>query len=72
MFRIRVQLDRRQIGFLRCLLEGYDGLATTTTIDRQAAVVDLLVPVERMAELESLLEAVRHQLGISRIDQGAS
>jgi hypothetical protein len=72
MFRIRVQLDRRQIGFLRCLLEGYNGLATTTTVDRHAGVVDLLVPAERKVEAESLLEAVKHQLGIARIDQGAS
>lgn len=72
MLCVRVQLDRRQIGFLRCLLEGYNGLATSTTVDSQAAVVDLHVPVERVSELESLLAATSQQLGISRIDQGAT
>ncbi len=71
MFRVRVQLDRRQINFLRCLIEGYDGLATTTTVDRQRSVVELHVPEERASELESLLSAVGQQLGISCINQGA-
>jgi len=54
------------------LLEGYNGLATSTTVDSQTAVVDLHVPVERVSELESLLAATSQQLGISRIDQGAT
>ena len=69
--RVRVELDRRQVVFLRFLLEGYDGLATTSTVDRRASVVDLHVPEERVEELRSLLEAVRDQLGISKIDEGA-
>jgi hypothetical protein len=51
------------------LLEGYDGLATTTTIDPYKAIVEIHVTVEQVAELQSLLSAVRHQLGISSIDQ---
>lgn len=69
MFRVLVHLDRSQIGFLHFLLEGYDGLATTTTIDPYKAIVEIHVTVEQVAELQSLLSAVRHQLGISSIDQ---
>ena len=68
MFRVRVTLDRKQIGFLRFLLEGYEGLATTTTIDRQASIVELQVLTERAPELWSLLTTLRQQLGISGID----
>lgn len=71
MCRLRVQLDRRQVMFLRFLLEGYEGLATTSTIDRFASIVELHVPQEQVAELYALLHAERERLGISRIDEGA-
>ncbi len=72
MHRIRVHVDRGQIGFLRFLLEGYEGLATAQTVDRKASVVELHVPVERALELDTLLTAVGVQLGIKRIDEGAT
>ena len=71
MCRVRVHLDRRQVAFLRFLLEGYDGLATISTVDRWASVVDLHVPEERVSELQSLLAVVKEQLEISRIDEVA-
>ncbi len=68
--RIRISLDRRQVIFLRFLIEGYEGLATTTTVDPWASIVDLHVPVERMTELRDLLDAERDQLGIYKIEKG--
>lgn len=71
MRRVRVKVDRAQVGFLRFLLEGYEGLATASTVDPKGSVVDLHVPVERWVELDALLTAVEEQLGIKRIDEGA-
>lgn len=71
MRSVRVVVHRDQVGFLRFLLEGYEGLATTHTVDRAASVVDIDVPEERFEELDSFLAAVGAQLGISRIDEGA-
>jgi hypothetical protein len=70
MRRVRVQVERRNVGFFRFILEGYEGLATSQTVDPATAVVDLLVPAEREPELDSLLEAVGGQLGITRTDEG--
>ena len=70
MCRFRVQLNREHVAFLRFLLEGYDGLATTTTIDRWASIVDLLVPQTRARELRELLDAEREQLEIISIVEG--
>jgi hypothetical protein len=69
---VRVRLDRRHVSFLRFLLEGYDGLATISTVDRWASIVDLHVPEEQLGELRSLLDAVEGQLGISRVEEVAS
>ena len=57
--------------FLRYLVEGYEGLATTITVDRFASVVELHVPKERVSELYALLAAEKEQLGIKKIDEGA-
>ena len=64
-------MDRRRVGFLRFLLEGYEGLATARTVDRRASILELEVPAERLPELDELLAAVREQLGLTRIDEGA-
>jgi hypothetical protein len=68
--RVRVRLDRRQVIFLRFLIEGYEGLATATTVDPWASIVDLHVPVERLAELTDLLSVERDSLGITKVEQG--
>jgi hypothetical protein len=70
MRRVRVQVARHQVGFFRFLLEGYDGLATTQTVDPSSSIIDLHVPMERLAELETLLSAEAEQLGIRRMDEG--
>ena len=68
MRQVRVALDRKQVVFLRFLLEGYDGLATISTVDRWGSTVDLFVCQEQLEELQGLLQAVRRQLGIASIE----
>lgn len=68
---VRVRLDRKQVSFLRFLLEGYDGLASISTVDRWASIVDLHVAEEQLGELRSLLAAMEQTLGISCIEEVA-
>jgi hypothetical protein len=68
MRRVRVVLDRKQVVFLRFLLEGYDGLATISTVDRWGSTVDLFVCHEQLEELQGLLRAVQSQLGIASVE----
>lgn len=47
-----------RISLLRFLLEGYDGLATLTTLDSKTGLVRLLFPGPRYTELMRFLDAV--------------
>jgi hypothetical protein len=51
---LRIAPDR--IGYLRFLLEGYDGLAILTTIDSGNGLVRLAVPRARYTEVMLLLK----------------
>lgn len=49
------RIDRKQIGLLRFFLEGYEGIATLTTVDQVAGRVVLLVPPGCETEVDTLL-----------------
>jgi len=51
-----------KIGFFKFLLEGYDGLALLSTIDRDTGLVRLIVPRSRYTELVCLLDNLAPEL----------
>ena len=57
---IYIRIDPKSIAFLKFIIEGYDGLAILTTIDRRDGLVKLLVPTSRHDELWKLLEELAH------------
>jgi hypothetical protein len=50
------RLPRKQIGFLRFILESYDGLAFARTLDSRLALVEIAYPPSRQALITSLAE----------------
>ena len=50
-----IRVNPKGIAFLKFILEGYDGLALVTTLDRRDGLVRLLVPAARHDELWRLL-----------------
>lgn len=56
----RIAADR--IYFLRFILEGYDGLATLSTISSSKGIVVLRFPGEAKHEVVSLLESLSEKL----------
>jgi len=57
-FRIRPE----RISLFRFLLEGYEGLATLSTVDARRGMVRLLVPSSRLGEFWQLLTAISPDL----------
>jgi len=51
-------LSRKQIGYLRFILESYDGLAFVRTLDARQALVEIAYPASRRADAEALLAAL--------------
>lgn len=65
--RWRVQVAREQIGYLRFLLEGYEGLAQLLAV-RGREEVTLLVPASRAEECRALLQALADEIGLCPLE----
>ena len=52
------RLPARHIAHFQFIIEGYDGIATVTTVDPKAAVVMLLIPDGLQGLVDSLLDAM--------------
>jgi hypothetical protein len=55
------RVDRREIYFLRFLLEAYEGAASMTTLDAQEGIVALHVAPGREKEVEALIGEIEHR-----------
>jgi len=60
-------LPRAEIGRLRFLLEGYDGLAFARTLDQQTGLVEIAFAPERLRDVEVLLTALADELGLREV-----
>lgn len=60
-------MDRRQIHFLRFLLEAYEGVAVLTTLDRGAGLVALYIAPGREKEASQLVEQLKKEMLIEQI-----
>jgi hypothetical protein len=50
------RIDRREIAFVKFILEAYDGLAVVSTLDPQAGIVALHIAPGCEPDVEKLLE----------------
>ena len=60
-------LPRVGIGYLRFILESYDGLAFARTLDRQEALVEIAFPAGRSADVDVLLKALAVDVGLQEM-----
>lgn len=68
MLKKYYRLSRRQIGYLRFILESYDGLAFVRTLDSRQAMVEIAFPASRREDAESLLNAVAVECGMAAVE----
>jgi hypothetical protein len=60
-------MPRAEIGYLRFVLESYDGLAFVRTLDRHAALVEIAYPPSRRADAEELLAALAEECSMCAV-----
>ena len=58
---IYLRIPQQRIGFLKFLLEGYEGLAILSTMNSSEGLVRLLVPGSRLQELMRFLDMAAHE-----------
>jgi hypothetical protein len=58
----RIRIPRREISYLRFLLEGYEGLAGLRTVHGQKGILEISVPPGRQAEWWMLLQDLKERM----------
>lgn len=62
------RVDRRAIGYLRFILEAYDGVGVLTTIDSGAGIVVLRISPGCLAEAEMIMGDLKKEIMIEVLD----
>ena len=63
------RVERKEIAYLRFILEAYDGIALLETIDPRKGLVVLHIPPECEKDVETLLEGLSGELMIEKSDE---
>ena len=63
-------MHRRDIAYFKYILEGYEGFATVTTIDKDKSVVQLSIAPDLDSDVGVLLEALKGEIDICEIAGG--
>ncbi len=62
------KIKRRDIAYMKFILESYEGLGVLRTIDPQLAIVEVMVPPGLEGDMEMVLEGLRDEIPIERIE----
>lgn len=62
------RIDRREVYFLRFILEAYDGIAVLTTLDPEAGIIMISIPPGCEDEVEMVLQELKKDMMIEYID----
>ena len=63
----RYRVARREIAYLRFIVEGYEGLLFLRTLDAAAGLVEFAWPASRATEAATLLAALTEETGLQAI-----
>ena len=63
-----LKLKKADISRLQFILEGYEGFATATTIDKNIAVVKLFIVPDFVEETENLLRNLKGEIQFTEIN----
>ena len=63
------RIDRSEIGFIKFIVEAYDGLAVLTTVDSEAGIVILYIAPGCEADVETILQELKKDIMIEELDE---
>jgi hypothetical protein len=71
MIRKCFTLKTSDISLVQFIIEGYEGLATVSTIDSKVAVIQVLIMPDFVLEMESLLQDLQILFPMEEISSGS-
>lgn len=63
----KLRLERKDIAYVKFILEGYEGIALATTIDNDESVIQLTIVPDFKSDVEMLLAALKKEVDFSEI-----
>ncbi len=57
-----LKLNRKHIAYVQFLIESYEGLATVTTVDKNAAIIKLSIMPDFVSDIDLILDDLRKEL----------
>lgn len=63
----KLRLERKDIAYLKFILEGYEGIALATTIDNNESIIQLTIVPDFESDVEMLLAALKKEIDFSEI-----
>lgn len=70
MIRKWFKINKGDITIVQFILEGYEGLATVSTIDPQTAILQVLVIPEFIEDVDGILDHLKDQFKIQEMAAG--
>lgn len=62
------KVQRRDVVFLKFILEAYEGMSTLSTVEPREAIVRLSVPVGFDADMQRLITSLGEEISIAETD----
>lgn len=61
------RVDRRDLVYLKFILEGYDNMSVLSTVDGREGIVRLVVPEGFAADIAQLVEALKNEIELTEL-----
>jgi len=68
MIKKWLKLKTKDIVLVQFIIEGYEGLATVTTIDNRTAIIQVAIMPDFVSDVMCILESLKKQLAIEEIN----
>ncbi len=65
------RVERRDLVYLKFILEAYEGLAVLSTVEREGAVVRIAYPHFSAEDVDDLLKALAKEMAIAEVPRPA-
>ncbi len=68
MFRRWFKIKKTRIALVQFIIEGYEGMATVTTMDPQAAIIQVSIMPDFYYEITNLMENLKDKYELEEIE----
>lgn len=68
MIKKYYKLKRKDISFIQFIIEGYEGMATVTTIDPHTAVIRVSIVPDFLSEIQNVINDLRNTYEMEEIN----